>query len=156
SRWQYTIHDSGGTSRNYQLIWGTYTVHNPIEDNSDTITVIKQINLPNGRSYVFDYCHDQGFLTKVTLPSGGFLAFDYVNGNSDHDVADNYVVARRVSADGSSTTVEWTYTRDASGSNRVVTETDPVANADDFVVVHTFASDGYEIQTAWKNNSSAD
>jgi RHS repeat-associated protein len=153
----FAITDANGESRTYQLVYeNCQAVHNPIEDNSDCINnLLKKIILPNGRSYEFTYGHDQGFLTQVTLPSGGYIEYDYYNGNTSHNIDDNYVVARRVSADGS-TEVEWTYTRSDNSGFRTVTETRPVANADDYVIVHTFDGAGYEMETVWKNSASAD
>ena len=93
----YTVHDSDGTARHYNLNYtDAHAVYNPVENTSQYISVLSSIDLPNSTSYTFTYAHDQGFLTRIDLPAGGYISFDYAGGNSSHNLADNYVVQRHV------------------------------------------------------------
>lgn len=150
----YTVKDANGTNRIYQLNFAWRSSYNPYDQAWENIEILTSMDLPNGRSYSFDYDHDQGFLTKVTLPSGGYIEFDYAGGNEDHDPANNYVVERRVSVDGS-TEQTWTYARSDNSGTRTVTVTTP--EPEEHVIEHDFEiASGYETAVRWRNTASAD
>jgi hypothetical protein len=52
------------------------------------------------QSYQFEYNHQHGFLTKVISPSGAYIR--YVYPADETSSANDYVIERRVSADGMS------------------------------------------------------
>jgi RHS repeat-associated protein len=150
----YTLKDFSGTERTYRLNYiDCLAVHNPVENGPDCIqNLLKAIILPNGRKYAFEYGHDQGFLTRFTLPTGAYTRYNYANGNTSLALEDDYVVERRVSADGSGGGEQpWTYTRTTSPSLRTTTVQDPLGRQ----IVHNFNSNGNEIETLWRENSSS-
>jgi hypothetical protein len=74
---QYTIYDFEGNGQHYTLHFdGSHAAYNPHDHAWEYIRVLTSIDLPNERSYSFEYGHHQGFLTKVTLPSGGYISGD--------------------------------------------------------------------------------
>jgi RHS repeat-associated protein len=126
-----------------------------------TIYVITRIELPGNRVWQFEYApNSYGQLTKVTLPSGAYVRYEYqTKAGLAFGVAggeDILVVSKRVlSADGMSEQ-EWNYTYTQDTSDRVVTEIDPIGNK----VVHTYERDdlGFEfareVLTESKNSSN--
>jgi len=78
---------------------------------SGTITVISEIDLPDGTAYTFGYdTPNSGLLTSMTLPTGGQISYSYsVLPDADHNP---YVwVIGRTTPDGA-----WTYDNQIVGS----------------------------------------
>jgi RHS repeat-associated protein len=151
----YTVTDANGIPRTYTLNYrGNVLALNPWESQQQghsvfsPITILRSIDLPNNTAYIFAYDHPQGFLTQVTLPTGGYLKYTYPAANTLP--ANDYVVERRVSDDGVTEQV-WTYTRGANsvcpGSSREVTVMSPITTER---VVHCFDSSGLETTTLWQ------
>ena len=120
---RYTITDSNGNPQVYQLNYvDDYAVYNPI-NQAWQYTLddrLLSIDLPNGRSYTFEYGHIQGFLTKVTLPTGGWIRYQYDWG-SQFDPNNDRVVVRYISTDGVTEQEAGVWERtDASAEWRVV------------------------------------
>jgi hypothetical protein len=105
--------------------------------------------IPSLGSYVFEYDHDQGFLTKITLPSGAYSEYAYYGGNTDHDPEHNYIVQRTVT--NGMDVKQWTYARTESMGIRTVTVTD----SDDREIAYTFNTNGFEEETVWKTDAMA-
>jgi hypothetical protein len=61
----------------------------------DTTLAFLQIELPNGREYTFEYDNYQAYLTKVTLPSGGYIEYAYQGGNESQTLGDDVIAERR-------------------------------------------------------------
>lgn len=166
----YTIVDSSGTNRSYTITYKTMTVfsavNTPHYDTTmgSTKNLISSITLPNGKQWLFEYVHNQGFLTKVTLPSGAYIKYAYVNQgtygmgwstgytpNYGASRADDYIVERRVSADGTSGGEKvWTYTRSQNYVNSTCCFTMMVASPEGSAVEHIFNYQGEEATTKWR------
>lgn len=104
------------------------------------------LTLPDGRNYVFTYDPTFNEVTQVTLPTGGYIRYEYTTlANWDKGPYFKYtcatsldsrrVSARFVSPDGNSQhEQQWQYAYGRSGSLKQTTVTDPVGN----VTVHSF------------------
>ena len=92
-----------GLAGNYVMHWSTITISGfstssqsfiPGDSNSahatssclgmndvanQSLSVLTSIDLPNGTSYRFDYDQIYGLLTKITLPTGGWVRFTWKN-----------------------------------------------------------------------------
>ena len=152
--WVYTVTDANGDPQ-------TYTFHEEAlpSDKYDPIAqvwvgnwyALKSIELPNGQTYTMEYEHDQAFLTKITLPSGAYIAYDYDGGNDNHALEADSVVERRVSLDGTDQNEKtWTYSRGLNGSIFRVTVTQPEGE----VLEHDFAN-AVETATRWKPDANS-
>jgi YD repeat-containing protein len=152
---RYEVKDQAGTSRAYTLNFRTNVmVLNPWDSQQQhsnvysPITILRSIDLPDGTAYIFAYDHPQGFLTQVTLPTGGYMKYLYpaLSGLPGSD----YVIERRVSYDGVNEQ-SWTYTRgvnsSCAGSSRELTVMSPVSDQRE---VHCFNSVGLETTTLWQ------
>jgi RHS repeat-associated protein len=118
-------------------------------------TQIASLTLPNGKSYQFQYSHPQGYLTKVTLPSGAYIRYVYATPSSSGPGPYDQVVQRIVSADGTQGSEKtWTYTGyEGLGTvsfARTVTITSPEGDK----VVHQFNAQGEEVQTQWETSTN--
>jgi len=102
--------------------------------------------LPNGRTYVFTYDPTFNEVTKVTLPTGGYIRYQYTTlANWDKGPYYQYscamsldsrrISARFVSSDGNPQhEQQWQYSYGLSGTLKQTTVTDPLGN----VTVHSF------------------
>jgi RHS repeat-associated protein len=87
---------------------------------------------PNGLSYTFTYeptpgnsGYVTGRISKVTLPNGGYIQYQYGSTNDGINCADGTVLSlTRTVYDGTNTNV-WTFNRTPSGSNWLTTITYP-------------------------------
>jgi len=108
-----------------------------------SVSVIKQLNLPNGQSYKFDYDGATGLLKQITYPSGGTvtygwgtyldassIAYNDVDGNLGscaYTYSTPAITSRTVKFDGSTTALSQTFTYSTSwnignsGANTQVT-----------------------------------
>ncbi len=116
----FTMTDANGQSKIYRIIWTTVSAydpqHYPIALNS-SFRVVQSIQLPNGRSYSFEY-NGHGFLSKVTLPSGAYIRYSYSRFGGS--MLREHVAARIVSPDGAvaseqQTSYGFSYTLDSIG-----------------------------------------
>jgi RHS repeat-associated protein len=126
------------------------------------------LTLPNNWSYTFTYDPQFGDITKLTLPSGGYIRYDYmilpqVDGGpvNHYCYLDSRRIAHRyVSPDGNPQHEQtWTYTYTTVNSI-TTTVTDPLGN----VTVHTFMMSGnpnaggripHETTTQYQQNGTA-
>jgi RHS repeat-associated protein len=189
-----SLKDSNGSAQNYT--WtiqagtpnGTTQFPTTIEEGVSVIQdssfagQINTLTLPDGRTYVFTFDPVFGEVTKLVLPTGGYIRYDYITlaavdsiyGFRTPTSCCNKVDARRLSARHVSPTgnasdeQHWSFAYDAVANTTTVT--DPLGN----VTVHTFtAADAtnpsYEIQaqyyqgagtllkteaTTWQNESA--
>ena len=158
-----TYTDSSGTTRTITLQYTSYTLKYPFTDSGQTFCFLRNPNdsfgpaklltsltLPNGLSYTFQYLinpdgSSTGELTKIVLPTGGYIRYVYGFGDVTTDAqlngcgyfrqnGQNRIVANRiVSADGSAASEQtWSYSaiqlQDVS-STKAMTVTDPFGNS---------------------------
>ncbi|MGN6591632.1 MAG: hypothetical protein ACTHJX_01910 [Terriglobales bacterium] len=111
---------------------------------SGTATVPSEIDLPDGRKYLFGY-DSNARLTSVTLPTGATVYYSYtVDCNSGATDTGNQQLTRWDSVNGSAHGWVWNRTQQGGGAVQTV-ETDPYANDS----VFSFAA------PAWQNESGA-
>jgi RHS repeat-associated protein len=129
----------------------SYDTYHQVVQYSGSLSVISQITLPNGLSYTFSYDDPNnpghpnpfGEVTKVTLPTGGYIKYKWGFGGDPGPTTDNplftpildsrILIEKDVSEDGSTEHV-WTYVKDSQG----VTVTDPLGNKE----IHALFSNG--------------
>src|SRR5215472_11572478 len=127
--------------------------------SSNQFQATTSLSLPNGRSYTFEYDPNFGELTRVNLPTGGYIKFVYhtfpqidsglpVGVCTGLPLDSRRVVERRVSEDGVNEQVwHYNYVVDLTGKQPTYTDvTDPLGN----VTRHIFANQGgglSEVQT---------
>lgn len=169
SGWQYV--DSNGTTQSVTFTTTTlnitttfpttsYDAYHSVIQYSGTIGVTSSITLANGLSYQFSYDdpanpgHPNPFgeITKVTLPTGGYIKYKYgfVASDPGPQTSDPIftayldsrgLVEKDVSEDGSTERV-WTY----GGTGPGIAVTDPLGNQE----IHIAASCGtYTGSTTW-------
>src|SRR5437764_13081427 len=96
--------DANGQPQVYRIDWTTVHASGPrscafngsttSDAISDDYKLVNAITLPNGKAYTFEY-NTAGMLSKVTLPSGAYIRYQYAR-----EAARDHVTARWVSADG--------------------------------------------------------
>jgi hypothetical protein len=97
---EYTFTDADGTPRSYTLHFlDNHSVWNPWEEQYEEMDgLLVSIELPDSSSYEFDYDHEQGFLTQVMLPTGGYIRYVYLATETEPE--NDYVIERYISYDG--------------------------------------------------------
>ncbi len=92
-----------------------------------------QIDLPNNRSYTFEYettpqdpTKKTGRVAKVTLPTGGSYEYTYPDPNNGINCADGTVSNMTRTIRNGTPSVQWTYARTQVGSDWKTTVTPPV------------------------------
>jgi RHS repeat-associated protein len=133
----YSYQDTTG---NYQTIAFTQQLFN-LKTNFGCSGVVEvnypaylpvSFTYPNGLTYAFTYeptpgnsGYVTGRISKVTLPNGGYIEYQYGTTNDGINCADGTIVSlTRTIYDGTNTNV-WTFTRTPSGSNWLTTVTYP-------------------------------
>ncbi len=127
----------------------------PVEVQTRPLTALVRINLPNGLSYRFSYDPSFGELTRIDLPTGGYVRYEWTTiANFDNAGVlgacriDSRRVSRRiVSTDGTAATEQvWTYDyslNPVSGGFSYETEVvDPAGDRS----VHVFDGEGVREQ----------
>ena len=146
-----------GTSSTAKLIICSVSVHvyKPDMDwgggGIDTYKpYIQNIILPNGTKWKFEYEALEGNLTKLTLPTGGSIAYTWGAGGDTCSATQPQGVATRAVDSGDGSPHAWSYSW--IGSRKTVVA-DPLNNE----TVHTFNSSGicsiYEVQTDYYQGS---
>jgi RHS repeat-associated protein len=162
----YTWTIQGGTSTSTQFPTTTEELA-PVVQSTVSSGQINTLTLPDGRTYVFTFDPVFGEVSKVVLPTGGYIRYDYATLAAvdkifkfkSPSVCCNAIDARRVSARHVSPTgnaadeQHWSFVYDAVASTTTVT--DPLGN----VTVHTFtAADGtnpsFEVQAQYYQGTS--
>jgi RHS repeat-associated protein len=160
---QYSYLDSSGNTQTYGVAYSPYTVLTAFgcsgisEYNSGTILQLPvSISVPGGGSYTIAYeqtpgqssSYTTGRISKLTLPSGGYISYTYADSAGHHGINCNSAVVptltRKVYDNYSNTTTTWTYVNSdnsATPGNYTVTETDPLGDT----ITHSF-SGTYETQ----------
>jgi RHS repeat-associated protein len=147
--------DASGNWQTYPITYGQVTTTaafpNPWNGGvqGTTINTINQISLPDSQSIQFQYQGAAGELTKVILPTGGYIRFEYTTvptsmyaaGWATFVPADGrYVTKRAVSPDGTAGSEQvWTYSysrTDSSNPSSPLTTT--VTHPDGTYEIHTF------------------
>ena len=145
----YTIKDSDGIQRTYRLNYTrTSPVLNPISQQWETRQDrLDSIALPSDPPtfYSFEYAHDQGFLTRVTLPTGAFIAYEYNPSADQHALENDFVTARHVSEDGINIQASWFYARSTNAPQRDTYVQTPAGYQDH----HNFNEAGLEYEAHW-------
>jgi RHS repeat-associated protein len=135
----YTITDSNGTSRSYTVTYTSILLATKFEAPSPLVqefsggrSVISSIQLPNGQQYTFEYensnVESYGGLTKVTLPTGGYIQYTWGTW-SDANHTHRIITSRTVHVSGESDHT-WLFSR--TGSN--VTVTDPLGHVSVYTI----------------------
>lgn len=152
---QFILKDSNGSNQTYTLT-GSYVnvstafptttscVGAPFVQYTNWVWEVSSVALPNGWTYGFAYDSQFGDITKVTLPSGGYVRYDYTvlatvdAGPPNTCSVDSRRIAHRyVSPDGNSAHEQtWTYAYSNYGLTTTVT--DPIGNS----TVHNFTNLG--------------
>lgn len=142
---QVTQQFSGGASATTQFpsaACGTAALH----QFTGTMGGATTITMPDGRTYTLTFDPTFGEVTRVTLPTGGYIRYTYVTLaafdrpvqfalNADCGMDSRRVSARFVSPDGNSQhEQEWQYVYSNTNNVFTTTVTDPLGN----VTVHTF------------------
>lgn len=166
---QYKVLDPNG---NYQTTTVNLTTYNiktnfgcsGVTEYTGTASLPSSISLPNGLSYSFLYegtpSHSgyyTGRVSKVTLPNGGYIQYQYNSPNDGINCTDGSILnLTRTVSDGSATN-SWTFSRAQNGSNWVTTVTAPQMPYDTATnqSVYTFNSSGQETTRQLYQGSSS-
>ncbi|MGA8221249.1 MAG: RHS repeat-associated core domain-containing protein [Candidatus Acidiferrales bacterium] len=166
---QYEVLDPNG---NYQTTTATLTSYNiktnfgcsGVTEHTGTASLPSTISVPTGLSYTIAYeatpgnsGYYTGRVSKVTLPNGGYVQFQYGSTNDGIDCTDGTVLSlTRTQNDGTTSSI-WTFSRAPSGSNWVTTVTAPQMSYDSAAnqSVFTFNSSGQETSRQIYQGSSS-
>lgn len=66
--------DANGILQPWTMTYNTVNVTTP---KTTTLSVLTQIAQPNGKNYLFEYNGGWGDLSKITLPTGGYIRYEY-------------------------------------------------------------------------------
>jgi RHS repeat-associated protein len=166
---QYEVLDPNG---NYQTTTATLTSYNiktsfgcsNVKEYSGTASLPSSISLPNGLSYSFTYegtpgnsGYYTGRVSKVTLPNGGYVQFQYNSPNDGINCTDGTILRLTRTQNDGTTSSTWTNSRAPSGSNWVTTITAPIMPYDTAAnqSVYTFNSTGQETSRQIYQGSSS-
>jgi RHS repeat-associated protein len=156
----YEYQDTTGTYRTITLALGSFNIKtnfacSGVVEYSGTASLPTSISYWNGLTYTFTYestpgnsGYVTGRLAKVALPNGGYIEYQYGATNDGVNCTDGTITnLTRTVYDGTNSNV-WQFSRAASGSNWVTTETAPQMPYDTAAnqSVYTFNSLGQETQ----------
>lgn len=145
---QATQQFSGGMNNSTQFpsaACGTAAIHQS-DPTAAMLGGSTTVTMPDGRAYTLTFDPNFGEVTKITLPTGGYIRYAYVTlqafdqavffaSNAQCGMDSRRVSARFVSPDGNSQhEQEWQYSYSNANSVFTTTVTDPLGN----VTVHTF------------------
>ncbi|MFN8007240.1 MAG: RHS repeat-associated core domain-containing protein [Terriglobia bacterium] len=130
----YSVPDSGGTQRTYTVNFGSLAINTSFGINlcgrttweySGTQSVVNSVVLPNNQTYQFQYEPSFGAITRIDLPTGGYITYTWATvQDATSDIKTHRRVASRtVNVNGQAST--WTFNETSTG---VVTMTDPNNN----------------------------
>ena len=120
--------------------WGTWNITNTTAANSGSpnpgsLSVPGTLTMPNGKSFAFTYGGAWGEITKVTLPTGGYIRYEYTTiansattGNWGQPIQGRFVTKRAVSPDGlaaSEQSTNYSYVPNLTTGNLTTTVTRP-------------------------------
>src|SRR6266568_1364805 len=115
----YDVLDSRGSTQRYTVIFQTISVNtNFLQPNtteySGTLTVVQEIDLPDGTKYQFTYDSGTtpghfGTMTSMTLPTGGQISYGYANFADVYNNRSLWLSSRSTSGPGI-TSGTWFYT----------------------------------------------
>jgi len=137
--------NSSGAWQNWGIV--NTTAPNTGSPHTGSLSVPGTLTMPNGRSFTFTYGGDWGELTRVTLPTGGYIRYEYAtiangatSGNWGYLVSGRYLTKRAVSPDGTAASEQvTTYSYSLSSTtnpNRELTTT--VTRPDGTYEIHHF------------------
>jgi RHS repeat-associated protein len=134
---EYQYQDTTGTYQTITVALTSYSIKtnfacSGISEFTGTNTLPSSITYPNGLSYSFTYEQtpgNSGYVTgrisKITLPNGGYIEYQYGSTNDGINCADGTITSlTRTVYDGTNTNV-WQFSRAPSGSNWLTTVTYP-------------------------------
>jgi RHS repeat-associated protein len=169
SSFQYEYQDTTGTYQTVTLNLQSFNIKTSfgcsgISEYSGTASLPVSVVYPNGTEYTITYegtPGDSGYYTgrisKLTLPDGGYIEYQYGSTNDGINCADGTILSlTRTVYDGTNTNV-WTFSRSPSGSNWVTTVTAPQMPYDTAAnqSVYTFNSSGQELSAKYYQGSSS-
>ena len=166
---QYQVLDPNGNYQNTTVTLTSYNIKTNfgctgVTEYTGTASLPSSISLSTGLSYTITYegtpSHSgyyTGRVSKVTLPNGGYVQFQYGSTNDGINCTDGSILnVNRTQNDGT-TSSNWTFNRALSGSNWVTTVTAPIMPYDSAAnqSVFTFNSSGQETTQQFYQGSSS-
>jgi len=162
----YTFNTQNGTGSANTQFPTTSELGIPVVQSTACLGCTRTLTLADGLSYVFSFDPVFGEVTKVVLPTGGYIRYEYVTLAAVDNIPDfryntccipidsRRISARHTSATGNAADEQNTY-YSYSPSTNTTTVTDPLGN----VSVHTFSNDdsfnpAYEISASYYQGSS--
>jgi len=112
-----TVLDAQGGTQSYTVVWETINVNTNFGVYTQyfgTISVIQEIDLPDGTKYQFSYdsgtsAGHYGLLTSMILPTGGTISYSYTNFTDAMGMIYRWISGRTTSGTGI-TGGTWSYT----------------------------------------------
>jgi hypothetical protein len=156
----YEYQDTTGTYRTITLALQNVNIKtnfgcSGVVEYSGTASLPVSVTYPNGLTYTFTYeatpSHSgyvTGRLSKVTLPNGGYIEYQYGATNDGTNCSDGTITSlTRTIYDGTNSNV-WQFSRAPSGSNWQTTVTAPLMPYDSAAnqSVYTFNSSAEDIE----------
>jgi YD repeat-containing protein len=140
---------------------GSTSYPNCVHQGGGQLQTTTSLSLPNGRSYTFEYDPNFGELTRVNLPTAGYIKYVYQTfpqiDNGPASIVpcaglyldSRRVVERRVSEDGVNEHVwQYRYVVDPTGKQPTYTDvTDPLGNVTRHIFMMDMAGGLSEVQT---------
>jgi RHS repeat-associated protein len=166
----YSYTDASGNNQTYTV---SYTEHNfktnfgcGHDQSASNVYYATSISTPTGAAYTIAYeqtpngngftnngTYYTGRITKITLPSGGYVSYGYSGGNNGLNCNSNVVpTLTRTINDNNGNNGTWTYVNSNNSStpgNFTVTVTDPGSNQ----TVYSFAGE-YQTQAVFNQGTS--
>jgi RHS repeat-associated protein len=166
---QYQVLDPNGNYQTTTLNLTTYNIKtnfgcSGVAEHTGTASLPSSISLPNGLSYTITYegtpgnsGYYTGRVSKVTLPNGGYVQFQYNSPNDGINCTDGSILSLTRTQNDGTTTSTWAFSRAPSGSDWVTTVTAPQMPYDSAAnqSVFTFNSTGQETSAQIYQGSSS-
>ena len=139
----FTYTPPSGPNVSYTMRYASYTVQTSFgcsgvtEYSATGVSLVSEIDLPDGTKYLFTYEPTPGYsgdvtgrLASVTLPTGGTITYAYTGLNNGIECSDGSTAGlNRTTPDG-----EWKYVRAGSGTAWTTTVTDPSSTLNQTVI----------------------
>jgi RHS repeat-associated protein len=166
---QYQVLDPTGAYQTTTVNLTTYNIKTNfgctgVTEFTGTASLPSSISLPNGLSYSFTYegtpSHSgyyTGRVSQVTLPSGGYIQYQYSSPNDGINCTDGSILNLTRTQNDGTTSSNWTFSRAPNGSNWVTTVTAPLMPYDSAAnqAAYTFNSTGQETSEQFYQGSSS-
>jgi RHS repeat-associated protein len=165
---QYQVLDPTGAYQTTTVNLTTYNIKtnfgcSGVTEHTGIASLPSSISLPNSLSYSFTYegtpgnsGYYTGRVSKVTLPNGGYVQFQYNSPNDGINCTDGSILNLTRTQNDGTTSSTWTFSRAQNGTNWVTTITAPQMPYDSASnqSVYTFNSTGQETTSQLYQGSS--